>query len=344
MRIMLFLNNRCNMHCPYCYDVRQRDGKEMTEETILQVIEFAKQQDEKIIITFAGGEPSLSPQLIKFTMDHCPSTFYFQVMTNGYRCTDEFFQVLEPYKDRIGISLSFDGLHQEIRTAGSTEKVLANLAKFKQKGFFVSVGFTLHRGAVKDLYDNFMYIAKFHDVIKIKRECLAGINWDAVFYNDLVTEIDKLVDSCTFMDIVNGYQMDLPNHIQVPDINQHPGRKGSIFCTDSIIYDVIVGMDGTIYPCEYYCAEGWGAIGNVKDGCSKEKYKNLKFKSEPDPAQYVCVFLNEKINHDVTDNRGCVCLDVDKLFKEKRIKYQRRLEQLRRLQYDAATRNNRPVI
>ena len=342
MRIMLFLNNKCNMHCPYCYDVRDRDGTEMTEETILQVIEFAKRQnDKKMVITFAGGEPSLSPQLIRFAMDRCPPDFMFQIMTNGYHYSKDFWQTLKLYKHRIGISLSFDGIYQELRETGSTDKVLENLATLKRMGIFVGIGFTLHKDAVTDLYENFKYIAQFHNVIKIKRECLAGTKWDDTFFHELTDSIDKLVDCCSFMETVYGYQIDMPYHIQLADINQHPAREGNIFCTDYVYYDTVVATDGTIYPCEYYCAEGWGAVGHVKDGsCNKEKYKNIKFKQELEPEQYVCVFLNEKMNGDLTDCTGCVCADADKLFEEKRIKYQRRLEQLRRLQQDANTRNN----
>lgn len=62
--VSMFITAQCNYHCLYCY--RHLDKGDTTLERATQVLRylhknFAKGGENKLKISFAGGEPTLVP-------------------------------------------------------------------------------------------------------------------------------------------------------------------------------------------------------------------------------------------------------------------------------------------
>lgn len=106
----------CNMRCGFCFakfqDVKQSilpKGHLPEFEALKVVEEIAKLGFEKI--TFAGGEPMLSPWLPKLIQKAKSFGLTTMLVTNGSKLSDNFLLDNKPYLDWI--ALSIDSLYNE---------------------------------------------------------------------------------------------------------------------------------------------------------------------------------------------------------------------------------------
>ncbi len=90
MNLSIYVTDRCNMNCEYCFN---SESHSKTHE-----------------ITFVGGEPLLNEKLIKQIVSYtsnCDDSFSFSLLTNGTLLSKEFIQY--SIKNKITISISIDG-------------------------------------------------------------------------------------------------------------------------------------------------------------------------------------------------------------------------------------------
>lgn len=115
MKYTLFLTQRCNLSCDYCYVGKTPDR--MSLDVADQIINFAFQNtplSEDIDIGFFGGEPLLEfPLLEELTrriqahQDFDPDRVKLSVVTNGTLVTAEILRYLQ--QNRIAVTISCDG-------------------------------------------------------------------------------------------------------------------------------------------------------------------------------------------------------------------------------------------
>lgn len=146
MYFHLILTTHCNLQCKYCYGKSCDDiGTDFGDfeidyslpRTINYPIEWLKdfcRKDPECILTFYGGEPTLSVDKIRQIMDNVPAK-HFLIQTNGL-----LLDKLEAkYVNRLHtILVSIDGdeeLTDHYRGAGVYRKVTENINKIKNNGF-----------------------------------------------------------------------------------------------------------------------------------------------------------------------------------------------------------------
>jgi len=102
---------------------------------------------EEVWLGFYGGEPLLSWPLIQGTVDHaCRSfrkRFRFTLTTNGSLLKKEYILFFK--KHRFDLALSYDGLAQKYRDAGSitmVEAALKKLLRYYPEGYAIHSVFT----------------------------------------------------------------------------------------------------------------------------------------------------------------------------------------------------------
>lgn len=117
--IALFVSQKCNMKCVYCYggDGTYENQALMSKETAARSIDWLIEQSKaakRLNIHLFGGEPLLNFDLVNFVVEYArekerltDKSFEFSVTTNGSLLDEEkirFFQ-----QQRIEIMVSFDG-------------------------------------------------------------------------------------------------------------------------------------------------------------------------------------------------------------------------------------------
>jgi uncharacterized protein len=155
------LNLDCNLDCSYCYEKKFRHEQYMSQETAQLLVEtLLRERIDKglsIILTFYGGEPLLSEDLIRSISAPLQEAaekknlhYRFNVITNGTLFNAGSVQRLKPL-GLLGAKFTLDGpreIHDRQRPylsgAGSYDTILDNLAEVHEL-VPVQLGANFHR-------------------------------------------------------------------------------------------------------------------------------------------------------------------------------------------------------
>lgn len=136
------LTLRCNQNCVYCQASSQKENacyKDMQVEDLRKSVELMfKSPSQHLTMEFQGGEPTLTPHLIRIAAEYASQInltqkreLTFVLCTNCVNLTDEVLEICKQYN--ILISTSLDGpatLHNRNRGKNdSYEKVIAGIEK-----------------------------------------------------------------------------------------------------------------------------------------------------------------------------------------------------------------------
>lgn len=145
-QIDILANYTCNFKCIYCYSAAGRSSKQVEFEKIKVVIDYlfcsGKKQTNPYIINFSGGgEPLLSFELIKQTIEYIEQVnagknyiYNVGLVTNGSLITPEIIDYLQIKK--VDMAVSFEILERlQNKERGCYDKVSANIDMMLEKGF-----------------------------------------------------------------------------------------------------------------------------------------------------------------------------------------------------------------
>jgi uncharacterized protein len=118
-RLAILPNHVCNFHCSYCYSAPGRSGKvldiNILKSTLDHFVDPVRlDPSNKInIAILGGGEPLLSWDLVKFTIEYSTElaekhgfSLDFSLVTNGSLINDEIIKTLE--ENPVTVSISFE--------------------------------------------------------------------------------------------------------------------------------------------------------------------------------------------------------------------------------------------
>lgn len=145
-QIDILANYTCNFKCIYCYSAAGRSNKQIEFEKIKAVVDYlfcsGKEQQNPYIINFSGGgEPLLSFDLIKKTVNYIEEVnkernyiYNIGLVTNGSLITPEIVDFLQEHS--VDMAVSFEILERlQNKERGSYDKVSANIDMMLEKGY-----------------------------------------------------------------------------------------------------------------------------------------------------------------------------------------------------------------
>ena len=164
----------CNFNCKFCY---VRMSKNEVEQSGFQIMRFdqwktyideiAKLDTHRL--TFSGGECTLHPDFIELYRYAYAKGFEMGIITNGSAVTDEIFSMFEECPPKT-ISITMYGMSEETYgkicgNASAFPKVLKNIERLADRGFKVSLNYTVSKDNLCDLQAALDYAAEKHLVI-----------------------------------------------------------------------------------------------------------------------------------------------------------------------------------
>lgn len=145
-QIDILTNYTCNFKCIYCYSAAGRSSKQVEFEKIKAVIDYlfcsGKKQSNPYIINFSGGgEPLLSFELLKRTVEYVEDVnkdknykYNIGLVTNGSLITPEIVDYLQHKK--VDMAVSFEILERlQDKERGCYSKVAANIDMMLEKEY-----------------------------------------------------------------------------------------------------------------------------------------------------------------------------------------------------------------
>jgi len=294
-KLAIYINDICNRNCSFCYV--NKTNKIMTLETANKIISYINDNDIYKTIIFVGGEPTLTPDLIKYFIDNIKINVKYGVMTNGIIKNLDIFK---PYKN-LTFNISFinekdpDNYYKEM-----TIKKLNDL-NIKYNALIVNTP-----NNIVNLLNIFKYIIKLKPTyIKLLRQHKMGDIWtlnDIYKYKEILPKLIHFSIYCK--EKFKTYnQISLPNKIDIPiqySSEVYDKFEINLVDQDSICKYDIVGVDGKQYLCDGACGENKYCFGYIWDK-PNNPYLIHNFGYEDVLYDY-CYLANNK-----------VCLDFDKI-------------------------------
>ena len=155
LECVLYLTNKCNLSCTYCYSKHEReaDWRNFDSELLKKAIRmlFREKRRQSLCFLLFGGESLIAFDLMKTIVAyvHSVNRFFgkqisFRMQTNGSLLTEEKIRFLAKYQ--IGVGVSLDGppeVHDRHRISsvgrGSHAEVLQGIELLKHHGVPFSI-------------------------------------------------------------------------------------------------------------------------------------------------------------------------------------------------------------
>ncbi len=139
VELVISLTNDCNLRCKYCF-VGEKNfhkkiiSKENIDKALIAVRELAiKKHKNEIFITFFGGEPTLYPELIKYSIKKAKSTLKDFNVSYGITSNGVFNNKIKELliENKFTVTISMDGLpkFQDKQRVNPNNKSTSNIVK-----------------------------------------------------------------------------------------------------------------------------------------------------------------------------------------------------------------------
>lgn len=291
--LLIIINDKCNLHCPYCFQDEKRTNKEMSPEVINKIISGLKNNKKLKYngIVFYGGEPMLSQNIILKFIDSLGENYSYEVMTNGTIDLISFCKKIEKVKNKFTFGFSFDGLYQTNRTPNDIEKVKNNLNYLKKHKFNIDLIWTVGNNCIDKIIDNILYLTSIHNNIKLKRICNLHNAWNKETKEKFIDKLPQITLLCAYLERNKQCSIKLPNYINYPKELNGIIRRGFV-CQDSIgLSSDSIDINGDMYPCENRAYHKIGKFGHIFDGIENRPF-NFPAYEKTDILYNICTMYN----------------------------------------------------
>lgn len=150
--VFFHILTRCNLHCRHCYINPDQHGRTTLDiDTIGRWLSLFADRHPSSNLILLGGEPTLHPNLADAVRKaHTLGYASVTIDTNGYLFHDILTRVTPEAVDYFSFSL--DGpspdINDALRGSGSFEKCTRGITAAKQRGFAVSLIYTVSRANI----------------------------------------------------------------------------------------------------------------------------------------------------------------------------------------------------
>lgn len=316
--IVLELTKSCNLHCNYCFELKNSNYIISYEEAI-ERIDFSLKRAyflgiKDIFIDFTGGEPLLAFDTIMDVVIALKSekyndfSFKYGMVTNGTLFDSEKKDFLEKQEFNLAVSLDGNESSHNINRImkngkGSYSSIIRNLPLFINFAKPVAINMIITNNNFANFFVNFNSVLELG--FKIIRTALdITSKWEKDDLELLEKELYNVADK--YFEINKNGMVVYWDFIEegMKSISNVPSNYS---CGAGII-SLFISVDGTIRCCGM--CEKNGIIGNINNGINEEELRKWDTYSHKLPdrclecsivdycPQRSCTFINEALKND----------------------------------------------
>jgi len=278
----IVMNLDCNLACKYCFEGTRKGKYYMTKETADLFVEFIQsiinpaggRGIEEIKITFYGGEPLLSIDLIayiterlKYLSEASGITYSAALVTNGTLLTKAVVEKLKP----LGLkraSVTLDGpknIHDKLRPfksgKGSFDIIVRNLKDACDK-IAVQIGGNF----TKENYRSFPLLLDLLIENGLTPGMISDVHFDPVTKESKEFAMPDFHFGCETLNEQWLYEADIFLKEEILKRGYKTKKIIPIVCTLEFRNSVIVNYDGSIYKCSGLIGRAEFKVGDIKTG------------------------------------------------------------------------------
>ncbi|QAT60445.1 radical SAM protein [Acidilutibacter cellobiosedens] len=287
MSITLWITNKCNMNCKYCYVGDEKSNFSMPKLIIDKSIEFifknfGKYKDnvnDYLMVRFHGGEPLIEFNLIedivkKINYRKKDKNFKFAITTNGTILDKDIILFLK--NEIYDLTVSLDGNKKTQDTMrpfkdgnSSFEKVLKNAEILEREIGNIRIRMTYDSNTVYNLYDDIKFLIDEGFKYIVPASNNYDINWDEDDVECLKITIIKLREYIKARGTSNVHisLLEKPQYINKGKCNM--GNKS-----------INIYSNGDLYPCIASSGRKGFKMGNIFSGLDEDRRNKIIYESE----------------------------------------------------------------
>ena len=295
----LLVTEDCNMACKYCFELKGRNKKSMTEEIGYKSIDFLfnnalETKSSHIYLMLFGGEPflqvDLMDKMLMYAIEKCkPHNIQVQanIVTNATIYNDKVDKFLRKYIDLIDLNtqLSVDGIkvsHDENRVfkngQGSYDTIFKNIPKFKsaysKKPHSINIHGCCNGENIHFLYENYMHFRHVFGLERIWFMPIHNYDWKEEHVDIYKQQLSMISDYILEKAKMDNSAAEVYNYAPL-DRCFYPDAFGNAPCGAGKSF-ITITADGSIYPCHGFYfndPEKETYMGNIYEGINQEKNK-----------------------------------------------------------------------
>ena len=267
MKFSIFVTQRCNLRCKYCYEHGNVASGDMSKKIADKTIDFIMRKivsyDENmpLSIIFHGGEPLMNFDLIKYITSKLEylvkdRKIIYSMTTNATLLNDEIISFISNKIDNISVSI--DGTRESNNYnrvfengEGSYDIVIENLCRLYKTNKNIRIRMTFTPDTVSCIYKGVHnLVSRGFDNIVVAMD-FQNNEWNRNHICIIEDEIRKLIE-------LNSKYPDL--YINLTDLCSMNTERGHCF---GGISSFAIGSNGDIYPCIICVGKKKYGIGNV---------------------------------------------------------------------------------
>lgn len=336
MECTLYLTEKCNLRCNYCYQGNSKIDSFLTRKNLIKSLEYIVENNQigdSIDIVFLGGEPLLNHRalygavnIIKTDCRWKKERVSFQITTNGILLNEQRTDFLHQNKFKISISIDGDRETHNLNRISMSNKdvydiILNNMKNMIERNIDFSVRMTLTANNVHLLYHNVEYFIDLG-----VKEIHIGVNQLDNWSQEQLEKLDKqldILDNYYLQNIVDkeDYLIDIYDY----KIATFLLKKTPQYCSAGSNSHIIINSKGEIYPCGYVTNNEVWNIGSVDTFLERKKFietvkRNIKEHSDCHECELAftcsgakCGFLNFVLTGKLNQNGKITC-QLEKIF------------------------------
>ena len=278
LSVIVAMNLDCNLACTYCFEGRRKGKHYMSPETARHVIDFIENnlaKDRELLnVTFYGGEPLLSAELIlsmakrlKGIAETKGLAFGFQFVSNGTLLTPSIVAKLKP----LGLkeaSITLDGpeaVHNLSRPykmgGGSFKKIVKNI-----KAVCDMIDINIGGNFTEANYHEFPTLLDYLLNEGITPDRIASVKFDPVFGETSEYATPEMAGACCSPNEPWVFEAGIMLREEVMKRGFKTGGIQPVVCVIDLNNRHIINYDGSIYKCTGFFDRKDFMTGNVKSG------------------------------------------------------------------------------
>jgi uncharacterized protein len=299
VKITVLPTEGCNFACPYCFTYKKTDKfmKPETYERIHQLIDKKILEGAKVLkINWFGGEPTICTKdivnfmkAIKRNHKGKDISLNSSMVTNGYLLTPEnFSNLFESGVTSFQITLDGDAEnHDKFRylrgKQGTFSKIYNNLLEIKEKSPENQFSIYIRGNFTKDNLGNMRNLINMfkNDFSEDNRFCLyfRPVYEFETNDNEIRNMDSKICTIAEGIDIQNQLASEVKEslnkdfNIRIVDSLPQPSFA---WCDSMLNNSIIIGPDGTLYPCDTYIGMESESVGFLDNNGEINYNKNFQ--------------------------------------------------------------------
>jgi uncharacterized protein len=278
LSVIVAMNLDCNLACTYCFEGSRKGKHYMSPQTAGHVIDFIEKnltKDRELLnVTFYGGEPLLSAELIISMAERLKGIaegkgidFGFQFVSNGTLLTPAIVGKLKP----LGLkeaSITLDGpeavhnLSRPYRSGdGSFKKIVENI-----KAVCDMIDINIGGNFTEANYREFPKLLDYLLDEGITPDRIASVKFDPVFGETTEYAPREMTGACLTPNEPWVFEAGILLREEVMKRGFKTGEIQPVVCAIDLNNRHIINYDGSIYKCTGFFDRKDFVTGNVKSG------------------------------------------------------------------------------